>query len=73
MNRGALTLVIMAVTLTIIACSSGLSRAEEHFNAGVDLQEQGLLQEAFFEQGFILGSKNEIWHFELDAIDAPKF
>ena len=39
---------VLLVTLLAIGCT-GLSEAEEHYNAGVDLQDQGRLQEAIAE------------------------
>ena len=41
-------LLILALVLGAVACG-GLSEAEKHYNAGVELQEQGRLEEAIGE------------------------
>ncbi len=47
-NLFSLLLLSLALPLILLACT-GLSEADIHYNAGVELQEQGRLQEAIAE------------------------
>ena len=46
MKFSSLSIVLVAALALVLASCGGLSEAEEHYNTGVGLQEQGLFEEA---------------------------